>query len=55
MNEWLLAFSVVDWFWDGWYELRYYGGNLGKTQWMVLSAASCAFGFLCMRGYSIKG
>lgn len=50
-----LAFSMVDWFQDGWYELKHYCGHMGKTQWMVVSACTVTFGFLCMRGYSIKG
>ncbi|MEM1227510.1 MAG: hypothetical protein AAGJ40_17565 [Planctomycetota bacterium] len=51
----LLAFSVVDWFSDGWYELKQYAGHMGKKQWMVLSGLTVAFGMMCMRGFSIKG
>lgn len=54
MDYLLLAYSVVDWFWDSWYELQYYGAHLNKTQWAIMAAASCLFGFLCLRGNTLR-
>jgi len=54
MDMLLLAFSVVDWFWDSWWELKHYVGTLGRTHWMVLSAFVCGFGFLCLKGNMLK-
>ena len=54
MHEYLLAFSVLDWFWDSWWELKYYSSHIGKTGWLTLSACTVAFGLMCMRGNSLK-
>lgn len=53
MDQLLLAFSAVDYFWDSWYELRYYVQHLGNAQWMILSGLVCSLGFLCLRGNPI--
>lgn len=50
MDAFLLAFSIVDYFWDCWWELEHYFTHLTKFQWMLLSVASVLFGFLCLRG-----
>lgn len=54
MDYLLLAFSVTDWFSDSWYELRQYAGNLNKTHWGIMAATSCLFGFLCLRGNTLR-
>ncbi|EMI44366.1 hypothetical protein [Rhodopirellula sp. SWK7] len=54
MDYLLLAFSVTDWFWDSWYELRHYATHLNKTQWAIMAAASCVFGFVCLKGNSLR-
>ncbi|WP_230251974.1 hypothetical protein [Rhodopirellula halodulae] len=50
MDAFLLAFSIVDYFWDCWWEFEHYFTHLTKFQWMLLSVASVLFGFLCLRG-----
>lgn len=54
MEYLLLASGYVDWFWGSWYELRQYATNLKQTHWMVISVASCVFGFFCLKGHSLK-
>ncbi|EMI51859.1 hypothetical protein RSSM_06705 [Rhodopirellula sallentina SM41] len=54
MDYFFLAFSVVDWFWDSWYELRHYATHLNKTQWAIMAAASVLFGFVCLKGNTLK-
>ncbi|MEM9368132.1 MAG: hypothetical protein AAGD07_19225 [Planctomycetota bacterium] len=50
----LLAFSLVDWFWDSWWELKHYSSNLNRQHWYVISGCVVFFGFLCLRGNKLK-
>ena len=54
MDELLLAFSAVSWFWDSWWELKYYCSNLNRTHWVIMSGLTCAVGFLMLRGNVLK-
>lgn len=49
-----LAFSLSTWFSGAWLELCQYFNNMSTTQWGVIAAASVAFGFLCLRGNSLR-
>lgn len=54
MDYLLLAFSLTDWLWDSWYELRHYTTHLNKTQWGIMAASSVLFGFVCLKGNPIR-
>jgi len=54
MDLLMLAFSLTDYFWDSWWELKHYFSHLNRTQWAIMSACVVAFGFLCMRGNVLK-
>ncbi len=54
MDITLLAFSLVDWFWESWWELQNYTCNLNNQQWGIISVCVVSFGFLCVRGNKIK-
>lgn len=54
MEYLLAAFSVTDWFWDSWYELRHYTTHLNQAQWGVMAAGSVAFGFFCLKGNRLE-
>jgi hypothetical protein len=47
-------FSVQIWFADAIYELKDYFRQLTSTQWGIICAASVVFGFLCLRGFTIR-
>lgn len=49
-----LAFSLVDFLWDSWWEFKSYFGRPTKTQWILLSVAAVLFGFLCLRGNRLR-
>ncbi len=51
----LLAFSTSQWFADALYELVHYFDHLNRTEWAIISASAVAFGFICLRGNSIRG
>ena len=50
----LAAFSLTSWFWAAWYELCSYIDHMTTTQWGIVAASTVAFGFMCLRGHSIK-
>lgn len=50
----ILAFSITLWFSDAWGELVRYFNTMSTWQWGVVSACSVAFGFLCLKGHSLK-
>ena len=50
----LLAFSFSRWFWQSWTELCDYFDHMGTMQWAVISASTVVFGFLCLKGQSIR-
>lgn len=50
----LFAFSFSQWFFDAWGEFTRYFGTMNTWQWGVVSASAVAFGFLCMKGNSIR-
>ncbi|SMP58840.1 hypothetical protein SAMN06265222_106131 [Neorhodopirellula lusitana] len=54
MDYLLFAFSLTDWLWDSWYELRHYTTHLNKTQWGIMAASSVLFGFVCLKGNPIR-
>ncbi|MEM9587385.1 MAG: hypothetical protein AAGA03_08885 [Planctomycetota bacterium] len=55
MNSALLyAWSFSGWFWAAWRELCRYIDRMGTTEWAVMAAAAVAFGFLCLKGHSLK-
>lgn len=50
----LAEIALQSWFSDAVYELKDYFRHLSSTQWGVLCVASVAFGFLCLRGFTIR-
>lgn len=50
----LAAFTLSRWFWESWAELTTYFDDFSVTQWAVISASTVAFGFLCLRGNTLK-
>ena len=51
----LAMFSLSDWLNDAVAEFVHYFNHMNSKQWGIVSAASVAFGFLCMKGHSIRG
>lgn len=49
-----LGFSLRLWFDDACNELVNYFDRMDTTHWMVISACAVFFGFLCLRGTSLK-
>lgn len=49
-----LAFSASQWFSDATYELIQYFDHLNSTEWAILSACAVAFGFICLKGQSLR-
>ncbi len=50
----LAAFSLSGWFWAAWYELCSYVDRMSTTQWGIVAASTVVFGFMCLRGHSLK-
>ena len=50
----LLGFSLRQWWYEASNELMQYFNNMDTTQWMIVSACGVAFGFLCLRGTTLK-
>ena len=50
----LAAFSLSGWFFEAWSELVRYFNTMNTTQWGVVSACAVAFGFLCLKGTSLR-
>jgi hypothetical protein len=48
------AFSLSQWFSDAIQELVHYFDHLNTTEWAIISASAVAFGFLCLRGTSLR-
>ena len=48
------AFSLSQWFSDALHELVYYFDHLNTTEWAIISASAVIFGFLCLRGTSLR-
>ncbi len=47
-------FSLQMWLSDALYELKLYFRHLTSTQWAMVCAASVVFGFLCLRGFTVR-
>ena len=54
MEAILAGFSLSAWFFEAWAELTRAFNHMNTTQWGIVSAASVAFGFLCLKGSSIN-
>jgi hypothetical protein len=52
--EILSDFSVQLWLADAMYELKDYFRHLRTTQWGIICAASVVFGFICLRGFTVR-
>ncbi len=52
--KFLLAMSLGSWFNDSLYELVRYFDHLNATEWAILSASAVAFGFICLKGESLR-
>jgi hypothetical protein len=50
----IIAFSLSRWFSDALGELTRYFSHLNSTQWAILSASAVAFGFMCLKGQSLR-
>ena len=51
----LYAFSIKMWMSDAWAEMVHYFTKMNTTQWGIVSTAAVIFGFLCLKGTSIRG
>jgi hypothetical protein len=49
-----LAYSLRSWFWQACAELTKYFEQMTVTQYAILATATVAFGFLCLKGYTIR-
>jgi|GEM_PF-1490065 len=49
-----LAMSISSWFNDAFYELIHYFDHLNSTEWAIISASAVAFGFMCLKGQSLR-
>lgn len=54
MDNLLFAFSMSDYLFDSWHELFHYGSHLTQTHWAILAVATCATGFVCLLGNSLR-
>jgi len=52
--KFLLAVSISSWFNDAFYELVHYFDHLNSTEWAIISASAVAFGFICLKGESLR-
>ncbi len=52
--EILASFSLSGWFNDAVYEFVRYFNHMNVTQWGIVSTASVAFGFLCLKGHTLN-
>jgi len=50
----IIAFSISQWFSDSLGELVRYFDHLNSTEWAIISASTVVFGFMCLRGDSIR-
>jgi hypothetical protein len=50
----LFDFSFSNWFSEARYDLMRYFDTLNSTEWGIISATAVAFGFICLKGDSIR-
>jgi len=50
----IIAFSISGWFSDSLGELVRYFDHLNSTEWAIISASAVAFGFMCLKGQSLR-
>lgn len=50
----IIAFSISGWFSDSLGELVRYLDHLNSTEWAIISASAVAFGFMCLKGQSLR-
>ena len=50
----ILGSTLSVWFMDAWRELVRYFATFSTTQWGIVATCVVAFGFLCLRGHSLK-
>lgn len=50
----IIAFSISGWFSDSLGELVRYFDHLNSTEWAIISVSAVAFGFMCLKGQSLR-